>query len=214
MAFEEENKYNHLEELNGSNYQIVEGEPDITGWDVIDAQGRKLGEVDDVLFDPNTKDVRYMIIDLSDNELEIDRDEKVLVPIGVAELRDQYDEDATETGTFNDVDDQDEDTDDSDDYDDEVVYLPSVTAEQLLALPAYEKGNLSPENEVAIRSVFEAPVTDTIVLYEQNTFYTHDHFNNKIYPGNYSSSDELPRTDLDQSYDPESGDRDHDRNVL
>ena len=72
MAFEETNNYNHLEELNGSNYQIVEGEPDITGWSVIDAQGRAIGEVDDVLFDPQTRAVRYIIVDLENNDLEIE----------------------------------------------------------------------------------------------------------------------------------------------
>ena len=214
MAFEEENKYNHLEELNGSDFQIVEGEPDITGWEVIDAQGRRIGEVDDVLFDTQTRDVRYMIIDLSENEIDIDTDKKVLVPIGIAELRDQYDDDATETDTIDEVDDNIDDNDDEDIYDDEIVYLPSVTAAQLLSLPAYEKGNLSPENETAIRNVFEAPATDAIVLYQQDTFYTHEHFNNKIYPRNDAqASDELSRNDLntDPDFDIDNEDRNRNR---
>lgn len=215
MAFEEENKYNHLEELNGSDFQIVEGEPDITGWEVIDAQGRRIGEVDDVLFDPQTRDVRYMIIDLSENEIDIDTDKKVLVPIGIAELRDQYDDDdATETDTIDEVDDNIDENDDEDIYDEEIVYLPSVTAAQLLSLPAYEKGNLSPENETAIRNVFEAPATDAIVLYQQDTFYTHEHFNNKIYPRNDAqASDELSRSDLntDSDFDIDNEDRDRNR---
>ncbi len=53
MAFEEnEYRSNHLEELSGSDYEIVDGEPDINGWDVIDHNGQKIGEVDELLFDP------------------------------------------------------------------------------------------------------------------------------------------------------------------
>lgn len=210
MAFEEENKYNHLEELNGSDYQIVDGEPDITGWNVVDRQGRKIGEVDDVLFDPKTRDVRYMIIDLAENELDIEEEKKVLVPIGIAELRDQYNEDNTETDTITEVNRTGEEADDDEDtFDDEVVYLPSVTAEQLLALQGYEKGNLSPDNETAIRNIFEPTPTDAIVVYQADTFYTHEHFNNKIYPRNDSQvSDELDRPDFDNDTDAQSNDRD------
>jgi hypothetical protein len=205
MASAEENKY-HLEELNGSNYQIVEGEPDITGWDVIDGQGRVIGEVDDVLFDPNSRAVRYIIVDLEENELDIDTDKKVLVPIGIAELQDQYDEDATENNTFadNDTSDGDDDEED-DDVDEEVVYLPTVTAEQLLALPAYEKGALTPEKEVVIRSIFERPTTEAIVVYEKDSFYTHDHFNNKIYPRNDTGTTGFQ----DNDYKSPDNDRNH-----
>ncbi|RYF88953.1 MAG: PRC-barrel domain containing protein [Chitinophagaceae bacterium] len=187
MAYEEENKYNRLEELNGSNYQIVEGEPDITGWDVIDGQGHRIGEVDDVLFNPQTRDVRYIIVDLSENELDIVEDKKVLVPIGIAELRDEYDDDTLETDTITEVGVNDDAVDDEEALDEEIVFLPSVTAEQLLALPAYDKDSLSPEYETCVRNVFEPPVNDAIVVYEPDTFYTHEHFNNKIYPRNDSS---------------------------
>lgn len=180
MAYEAENKYNHLEELKGSDYQIVEGEPDITGWDVINGESRKIGEVHDVLFDPQSRAVRYIIVDLDENEIDLDTDKKVLVPIGIAELREQYDDDRTlETDTLEEVDD---DGNDDEDYDDEIVYLPGLTAAQLTALPAYEKGNLSPEQEIAIRNVFETPQTEALIVYEKENFYTHPHFENRIYP--------------------------------
>lgn len=209
MAYEEENKYNHLEELNGSDYQIVEGEPDITGWAVIDAQGRVIGEVEDVLFDPETRNVRYMIVDLAENELSIDIDKKVLVPIGIAELPELYDDE--EADADEEVEELDETTannnvvedDDVEEEDDELVYLPSVTIEHLLALPSYEKGNLSPEKEAAIRNVFEPRATDEVILYEKESFYSHDHFKNRIYPD---------RTDEIRDTDAEGENRD--RNIL
>lgn len=180
----EENKYqyNHLEELNGSDYQIVEGEPDITGWEVLDGAGSKVGDVDDVLFDPQSREVRYIIVDLEDNDLELKESKKVLVPIGIAELQGQYDDDTVVADT--EVDDLDGDADDDDDIEDEVVILPIISIDQLRSLPAYEKGTLSPEHEMAIRRVFEPTTTETaLVVYEKDSFYTHDQFNNRLYPG-------------------------------
>jgi len=214
MAFEETNNYNHLEELNGSNYQIVEGEPDITGWSVIDAQGRAIGEVDDVLFDPQTRAVRYIIVDLENNDLEIEN-RKVLVPIGIAELweEDEDEDDTVETDTLVDenselverentvvLEDEDiEEVDDDEEFEeveDEIVYLPTVTIDHLLALPTYQKGAVSPEVETEIRNIFESPAENTVVLYEKENFYQHEHFNNKIYPkddqSNFDQSGETP----------------------
>jgi sporulation protein YlmC with PRC-barrel domain len=228
MAFEEnENRYSHLEELGSSDYKIVEGEPDITGWDVIDAQGQKIGEVEDVLFDPQTRDVRYIIVDLEENELDLDVDKKVLVPIGIAELVDDdsdVEDEDIEVGT---VVDEDDNLDDEEEYYDEVVVLPNVTVEQLIALPAYEKGKLTPESESFIRNIFEGPTVATSV-YERETFYTHDHFNNKLFDRN---ADNLPMTtdstqpeDFDESgranidptinSDRRADDNSTDRNVL
>jgi hypothetical protein len=214
MAFEETNNYNHLEELNGSDYQIVEGEPDITGWRVIDGQGREIGEVDDVLFDPQTRAVRYIIVDLENNDLEIES-RKVLVPIGIAELweEEEDEDDAVETDTLEDEDGEpverdntvtlaDEDIENFDDdeefeeVEDEIVYLPTVTIDHLLALPTYQKGAVSPEIETEIRNVFESPAENTVTLYEKDNFYQHEHFNNKIYPrddqSNFDQSGETP----------------------
>lgn len=212
MAYEEENKYNRLEELNGSNYQIVEGEPDITGWDVIDGQGRKIGEVEDVLFDTQTRDVRYIIVNLGENELDIDEDKKVLVPIGIAELRNEYDNNSLETDTINEVGVNEDAVDKEEAFDEEIVFLPSVTAEQLLALPAYDKDSLSPDYETGLRNVFEPPVNGAIVVYEPDTFYTHEHFNNKIYPRNDSStSGQSGESDIQRDDDEEDASTDRTR---
>ncbi|RCH56357.1 hypothetical protein DJ568_00410 [Mucilaginibacter hurinus] len=185
MALEaEENKQgSHLVELAGSGYQIVEGEPDITGWTVVDGLNRMIGEVYDVLFDPETRSVRYIIVDLAENEQDVDTDKKVLVPIGIAELRDGYDE-ADDTEAVEDAEDTDDLDQDDDIYDDEVVFLPTCTIEQLLSLPPYQEGELSPEHELAIRYVFEKPLTGISVPYQRETFYQHQHFNNNISAGN------------------------------
>jgi hypothetical protein len=166
MALEE--KIDHrLEELHGSGYEIVDGQPDITGWNIKSHSGKKVGEVEDMLFEPHSRKVRYLVVDLDDNELGINEDRKVLIPIGIAELYTKSDnrEDRYHDPAFSDYDPVD---------DDNVVYLPTVSAEQLDALPLYEKGRLSRPIEMAIRRILE-PVEHS--SYDRDEFYRHDHFN-------------------------------------
>jgi len=155
-----------LEELHDSDYEIKDGQPDITGWDIRTLSGRKAGEVDDLLFDRESRKVRYIIADLDGNELGLDGDRKVLIPIGIAELftkstrrRRRLDPalnayDPTEHGNL--------------------VFIPSVNTQQLNLLPLYEKGRLSRHTEIAIRKILE-PVGRN--GRREDEFYLHEHFN-------------------------------------
>ena len=109
-----ENDFAHVKALGKSNYEIAEGDSDIRGWTVKNAQGNILGEVDDLLFDTEAKKVLYIVLDMDGNELNL-RDRKVLVPVQVVELHEGY----------------------------KNVILPGVMANELTALPTYEKGKLS-----------------------------------------------------------------------
>jgi sporulation protein YlmC with PRC-barrel domain len=59
-------------------YRIVDGEPDIRGWNVYTATGRELGEVDDLLVDTEMDEVVMVDIDLKRN------DRHTLAPIKAA----------------------------------------------------------------------------------------------------------------------------------
>jgi len=52
---------NRLQELGGSDYKIAEGEDNIKGWDVKDAQDHNLGDVDELIFDMESLKVRYLV---------------------------------------------------------------------------------------------------------------------------------------------------------
>jgi hypothetical protein len=114
-------KHRRLQELDRSDFKIVDGEPDIRGWDVKNGAGQKIGEVEELIVDAQKKKVRYMVVDLDDNELKLDH-RKVLIPIGLAELHKEDDD----------------------------VLLPAVTVDQLTGLPAYDKDNLDDEAEQRI----------------------------------------------------------------
>lgn len=147
----EQNTYRYLQELSNSDFQIVNEEPNIIGWEVKNENGTYIGEVEELLFDPQTRAVRYLVVDLEDNGMNL-ADKKVMIPLGIAHLHTS---------------------------DDEVV-LPGLHVEQFNALPDYNKNELGPELEVHIRDIIGSPaalrIEDTITEFDQNTFYAHDHF--------------------------------------
>jgi stress response protein YsnF len=105
---------NRLQELGGSDYKIAEGEDNIKGWDVKDAQDHNLGDVDELIFDMESLKVRYLVLDLDKNkELGI-KNREVLIPIGMAELDRKADD----------------------------VILRNITLDQIRALPDYDKDHL------------------------------------------------------------------------
>ncbi|MBS7565263.1 PRC-barrel domain-containing protein [Mucilaginibacter sp. Bleaf8] len=160
MALEDNTTdYNHLEKLGGSDYEIVDGQPNIKGWDVKDERGMQFGDVEELLFNPASRKVRYIVLDTDANDFRLNA-RKVLVPIGIAELHENDDD----------------------------VILPHVTASQLEALPDYDGYGLTLETENRIRTVFTplpttTVVTETVVPTTQDeAYYSHEQFNqNKLY---------------------------------
>lgn len=147
---QQQNTYRSLQELSNSDFQIVDGEPNIIGWKVKSENGSYLGKIDELLFDPEARSVRYLIIDLEENELN--NRKKVMIPIGLAHLHTS---------------------------DDEVIFQ-NFLIDQFNALPTYQRGEVGPETELQIRSVFGNPDTDSqqsINNFDQNHFYTHESFN-------------------------------------
>lgn len=157
-----ENQDNHrttyLERLKGSDFEIADHQPDITGWKITDKMGSALGEVEDLIFDSDARKVRYVVASLEvDGRLVTDTQEAsqlVLIPIGIVDL---------------------------DENDDEVI-VPEASAVFLATLPRYEGGKtISPAEELAVRYAFlgkdSLPDADAVV-YEQHPadFYNHGHF--------------------------------------
>ena len=124
------NKYYRLQELDHSNFEIVKGEPDIRGWDVRYKNGEKIGSVEELILDTKAKKIRYMVVDLDENELRLEH-RKIFIPIGFAELDNQHDD----------------------------VLIPNVSIDQLCRLPDYKRNSLTPELERSIASIFGRKVT-------------------------------------------------------
>lgn len=151
----ENNRKTRLQKLSGSDFEIVEGQSDIRGWDVKDASGNQLGEVEELIFDYETRKVRYLVVDLEEDDSDGDdsdaSEKEVLVPIGIAELHENNDD----------------------------VILPGVTKAQLLSLPEYDEDRFDMEHEASVRNVFGGLGASTLAgsTNAEDDFYNHEHFN-------------------------------------
>jgi len=148
------NKTKRLQELRGSGYEVAKGQPDIRGWEVRDTDGHLMGKVRELIFDSRAQKVRYMVIDVADSkELQLEK-RTVMVPIGLAELQQKFDD----------------------------VILPKVTPFHLRALPKYDKDDLGSKAERAISTVFgleskPLPAGHTADDDVEESFYNNEIFN-------------------------------------
>lgn len=146
------NKNKRLQELRGSDFEIVKGQPDIRGWEVRDNHGHLMGKVSELIFDSRAQKVRYMVVNVADSkELQLEK-RTVLVPIGLAVLE----------------------------YKNDDVILETVTPFQLRALPKYSSDDLGTRAERAIGEVFgrtnaKGFSDDDSDL--EDEFYNDEHFN-------------------------------------
>ncbi|MGZ4020122.1 MAG: PRC-barrel domain-containing protein [Flavisolibacter sp.] len=157
-------KHRRLQELDESDFEIVDGQPDIRGWDVKTGDGTTIGEVDELILDARERKVRYMLVDLDEDKLDLDENRKVLIPIGTAQLHEKEDE----------------------------LILEGITIEQLRHLPEYDSDNLTEETEYAISSALGRSGSYSSKVMNKD-FYKHEHFNeNNLYqrrlPENSSST--------------------------
>lgn len=71
-----------------NDYKVADDDPDVRGWDVTDATGSKIGEVDELIVDTEAMKVRYLEVDVDTSLLNsaAGNDHHILVPIGSATL--------------------------------------------------------------------------------------------------------------------------------
>jgi len=150
---------NRLEELGSSDFEIVDGQPDIRGWHVYDVNTILVGKAEELIFDKTAHKVLYIVVDLDGNEIGLNP-RKVLVPIGLASLHESDDE----------------------------VILAELASRRLNHLPEYHKGKITPQIEASIRNTFTglaAAIAAGATEYQSHPedFYQHDHFDQNHFYG-------------------------------
>jgi sporulation protein YlmC with PRC-barrel domain len=120
------------------DYTVAKGDPDIRGWNVYANDGRRIGEVDELLVDVEAMKVRYLDVDLDHDVLSVTgatpgtaaapgaKSDHVLIPIGSAQL---------------------------DEKEDRVIV--DLLHTLVGGLPAYEHGPLTREYETSVRRHFD-----------------------------------------------------------
>jgi sporulation protein YlmC with PRC-barrel domain len=113
------------------DFEIAEGDPDVRGWNVLSSDGRKIGEVDNLLVDTKVMKVRYLDVDVEDDLLSDDEERHILIPIGYARL----------------------------DEDDDQIVVDGLHSANLREIPAYQRGPLTIEYETTLRGYFDSKLS-------------------------------------------------------
>lgn len=118
------------------DFKVAEGDPDVRGWEVVASDGRKIGEVDQLLVDTAAMKVRYLDVDV-DNDLVAGAtdasDRHVLIPIGYARLDEGSDR----------------------------VIVDNLASSDVVGLPEYTHGPITRDFETSVRSRFDAGYSAT-----------------------------------------------------
>lgn len=135
------------------DFKVADGAPDVRGWDVKSDDGRKIGEVKELLVSPTERRVRYLCVKL-DRDVAGGGDRDVLVPVGVARLDDKHDD----------------------------VLIPASAVGSFQGLDAYTGGTPTRDYETSLRNRFGAAGamgagTDFYAhdTFDENRFYGNRH---------------------------------------
>lgn len=141
------------------DFKVAEGDPDVRGWHVVSADGRKLGNVDELLIDTGAMKVRYLDVDVDNSMLAGGENRHVLVPIGYARL----------------------------DRDDDRIIVDNLQAEQLRTVPAYAHEPLTRDFETTVRDHWSTlgttGVAATTATTTDDDFYGHESFDDNRFYG-------------------------------
>lgn len=129
MAIDDMDRVVPLGQLD--DFRVAHGEPDVRGWEVRASDGRKIGEVDELLVDTRAMKVRYLDVEVTESMLADRPDRHVLIPIGYARLER------------------------------DCVVVDRVASSELGGIPSYGQGPLTRDFETSLRDSFSARGTGT-----------------------------------------------------
>lgn len=69
-----------------SDFQVASDDPDVRGWGVTAAEGRGVGEVEELIVDPSAQKVRYLEVGLDREGFGLRNERRVLIPIESAQI--------------------------------------------------------------------------------------------------------------------------------
>jgi sporulation protein YlmC with PRC-barrel domain len=114
------------------NFEIAKNIPDPRGWDVMTADGSRIGKVHELIVDTGALRTRYIEVSLDRKALSLEKDRNVLIPIGDAQLDKSADE----------------------------VVIEKLTAKQLADLPEFKNVDITREYEATVLPNFGITPSD------------------------------------------------------
>lgn len=144
----------HLRRLRDlTEFEVADNSADVRGWAVRGGDGKKFGEVTELIVEEEALKVRYLDVEL-DASLQInERERHILIPVGVAAL--------------------DEDADN--------VFVPSLTLDSVLNYPSYAEFQITREYEEAMLRALKLPLPEhgASSFYEQPSFNEDSFYQNR-----------------------------------
>lgn len=148
-------KHTRLEELGSQDITEIETDYDLRNFIVLDGGKNAIGKVIELLYDVQSKKLRYLAIELQSENID-ENLRQILAPIGTAEAHE----------------------------DENYLYIPALNSELINVLPDYEKGHVNPGVENMVRLAYAGEdllaegsgLTGNDVLNEEEAFYNHLHF--------------------------------------
>lgn len=142
----------HLSESD--RYEVPDGEPDVRGWTVRTADGRKVGKVEDLLVDTGEGRIRYLEVELASEARDESGREYALIPVGTARL---------------------------DEKEDDVVVDDRVAARA--GMPKYDRKKFSRDYERSLRTYYEGDRRESRDIDQDADFYTHPTYDERSFFG-------------------------------
>ena len=68
------------------DFKVADDDPDVRGWSVRTREGRKIGEVEELIVDPSMGKVRYLEVGLDRAGFDLQRERRVSIPVQSAEI--------------------------------------------------------------------------------------------------------------------------------
>jgi uncharacterized protein (TIGR02271 family) len=154
------------------DFEVAEDFPDPRGWDVVLADGNKIGEIEELIVDTQALRTRYLDVDLDKDAVGLTEDKHVLIPVGAARL--------------------------DDDRDDVIVDLDIG---QIAAMPAYDQAMITRDYENSIVGSFRRSDDVAQTSTADQDFYSHQSFDDSRFYGNRwrQNRDNLGTTDRDEA---------------
>lgn len=144
----------HLRRLRDlTDFEVASGSPDVRGWSVRGSDGKKFGEVYELIVEEQALKVRYLDIEL-DSALNVnERDRHILLPIGVAALDEEGDN----------------------------IFVPSLTSESVLDYPPYVEIQITREYEEAMLKSLNLPLPSykSNEFYDQSPYNEQQFYQNR-----------------------------------
>ncbi|MBD0258650.1 MAG: DUF2382 domain-containing protein [Cytophagales bacterium] len=128
------------------DYEVADDHEDVMDWDVVGRDGTKIGEVEDMIVDMQAMKVRYLEVELDDDLPGVQDDQRVLIPVGIADL----------------------------DYSNKNVMVSSLDSSMVTSFPAYRGEPITREYENSLMSSFSPGYQAGMA--QDTSFYDHEHF--------------------------------------